>query len=738
MTGRARMVVLAGVLGFVSTSQAVESWRSLGGPHGGDVRCLFSSPTFPGVVYLGLGSHGGYGSAADGSGAYGSGGGLFISPDGGVSWTRSSLQDIPVAEVTEQTGTMLVATYGAGVLSGREPWGTFSPFNDGLDDLQVRCINGVDTDVVLGTTTGPFYRTAGASTWFPGNVDGDRDFWALTRSPWNSALLLAATDSCVYRSSDAGVTWQFAGSGIDQVEIRSVAFGGDGRAWAGSFAGWNDEAKLYVSADSGKTWTETLLLNSGYEAVWSILVAAADPSLMMIGSGNLGSGWGSAYASTDGGSTWEEVLDVHYGHIRTLIARPEENAILAGCGVNGGVFRTTDTGESWEWSVAGLDAGNTHAIDILSEPDGTVIAGLGFQGSIALGHEWGTEWEDLDQQFPSVYVRDFLVSPLVPGRALAAAWNDVYLTTDYGETWQTPNIGSGFVTVQASPSDPQLIYTGGSDGLFVSTDDAETWDGPDPVIGSIVKAVAVDPFNGWHAIVAARGYVFETEDAGASWDTLSLQYALSLAMHPADPSVVYAGVASGGFYVSTDGGDVFEQRINGLDSVDVAAVLPDPENPARVWVGTRNGVYVTEDLGLQWVEDNIGLQNRDVRTMMVHNPSRKIYVGTYAGGVRMATIGVGAEDRGGSGPEAHRLTLSASPVPCSETLVIAPYPHSVTQWERVDVRLLDVLGREIMRDLIPVGRSTSWDVSHIPPGAYILRGESGARRAGSTTVMVIR
>jgi photosystem II stability/assembly factor-like uncharacterized protein len=738
MSARISVAVLGSFLAFATLSHAVESWNSLGGPNGGDVRCLYSSPSLPGIVYMGLGSHAGHGSSPDGTGAYGSGGGLFVSPDGGVSWTRSPLQDIPVAGVTEQMGTVLVATYGAGVFSGREPWGTFSPLNGGLDDLQTRCIDATDTDVVVGTTSGSFYWSAGAATWVPGDMPEDRDVWALARAPWDSHLLLAATDSCVYRSTNAGENWDLAGSGLDQVEIRSVAFGGDGRAWAGSFAGWNDEGKLYASADSGRTWTEALLLSSGYEAVWTILAGADDPSLMMIGSGNLGSGWGNVYASTDGGSAWEEVLDVHYGHIRTLIARPEENAILAGCGVNGGVFRTTDAGESWEWSVAGLDAGNTHAINVLSEADGTIIAGLGFQGSIALGHEWGTEWEDLDQQFPSIYVRDFLVSPLVPGRVLAAAWNDVYLTTDYGETWVTQDIGSNFVAVEASPSDPQVIYTGGSDGLLVSMDDAGTWNGPDPIIGSGVSALAVDPFDGWHAIVAARGWVFETEDAGASWDTLALQYVRSLSFHPADPLLIYAGVGGGGVYISQDGGEVFEQRINGLGPVDVNAVVPDPEDPARVWAGTRYGVYTTEDLGLGWVEDNLGLQNRDVRALMVHSPTRRIYVGTYAGGLRAATIGVGAEDEGHSRAEALQLALSVAPVPCSETLTILPRRLWVSGPDRVDVRLLDVLGREIMRDLVPLSGGARWDVGQVPPGKYFLQADGGAWKTARQPVVIVR
>ncbi len=732
------LIVLAGPLAFSTFSAAGEYWESLGGPQGGDVRCLFSSPSLPGIVYLGLGSHGGHGSAADGSGAYGSGGGLFVSPDGGLSWTRSSLQDIPVAGVAEAMGTALVATYGSGVFSGTNPYGAFSPYNDGLDNMRVRCISSTDTDIAVGTTSGPFYRSAGGGTWVAGSMAGDRDVWALARAPWDGGLLLAATDSSVYRSTDAGATWQFSGLGIDQVEIRSVAFGGDGRAWAGSFAGWNDTAKLYASADSGRTWTGAFVLNTGHEAVWAILVHPDDPAQMMLGSGSLGAGWGYLYRSTDGGSGWEVVLIPHYGHVRTFLARPEDGAVLAGCGVNGGVFRTTDAGDSWQWSVAGLDAGNTHALDVLSEADGTIIAGLGFQGSVALGHGWGTEWQDLDQQFPSIYVRDFLVSPLAPGRALAAAWNNVYLTTDNGATWENQNLASTNVAVEASPSDPQLIYAGGANGLFISMDDAATWNGPDSIVGTGVRAVGVDPFNGWHALVAAREYLFETEDAGASWDTLSVQNPLSLAIHLHEPSFVYAGVDEGGVYVSSDGGDTFEQRIEGLGSVDVGVIIPDPEDPARVWAGTRNGVYRTQNLGLQWVEDNEGLENRDVRALMVHNPTRRIYVGAYAGGVRVADISVGADDPGASRPESQRLSLSVSPVPCKETLVILPYHLLESQRDHVHVRLLDLLGREVMRDLVPLPGGTRWDVSRVPPGTYVLRADEGARETIGQPVVIVR
>ena len=72
---------------------------------------------------------------------------------------------------------------------------------------------------------------------------------------------------------------------------------------------------------------------------------------------------------------------------------------------------------------------------------------------------------------------------------------------------------------------------------------------------------------------------------------------LCLAFHPDDPDIVYAGSASGGLWVTHTAGigaDAWDPVPLGHPVLGVSAILIDPDNPDRMWIGTgemySNGV----------------------------------------------------------------------------------------------------------------------------------------------------
>jgi ligand-binding sensor domain-containing protein len=67
-----------------------------------------------------------------------------------------------------------------------------------------------------------------------------------------------------------------------------------------------------------------------------------------------------------------------------------------------------------------------------------------------------------------------------------------------------------------------------------------------------------------------------------------------------------------------------------VEEEDVEAVTVDPAS-GRVWIGTFNGLFVSDDGGSSWREDHEGLPLRDIRALAVAGQPARLWVG-FAGG----------------------------------------------------------------------------------------------------------
>jgi photosystem II stability/assembly factor-like uncharacterized protein len=172
----------------------------------------------------------------------------------------------------------------------------------------------------------------------------------------------------VYKSLDAGKTWQFMGlkdSGqIGGIKVHPYNTNTVWLAALGSPFGPNNERGIFKTTDGGKTWNKTLFVNSetggrDIEVDWEnpdILYAAMYKGFRKgwdIISGGPASE-GGIYKSTDGGGTWRHLTsglpkDL-IGKIDIDIARSSPNVLFAmveAPGAEGGLYRSNDAGETW-------------------------------------------------------------------------------------------------------------------------------------------------------------------------------------------------------------------------------------------------------------------------------------------------------------------------------------------------------------------------------------------------------
>jgi photosystem II stability/assembly factor-like uncharacterized protein len=388
-----------------------------------------------------------------------------------------------------------------------------------------------------------------------------------------------------------------------------------------------------------------------------------------------------------------------------------------------------------------MDASNIYAIAIGDEVQGELFVGEGFSAGLSRGTNWGQDWTDLDDTFPSLFVRDLLVWPEESNRLFAAAWNNVYASVDGGELWSSQGLGDHNIAVEMSNADTGIVYAAGRGGVYVTQDSGETWAGPDSIVGGYVTAMAVDPRDGWHALASAGGSLFETDDGGAQWESIASLSCISLAFHLYDPSLIYVGTDGQGVYLSGDGGETFDQVSNGLPNLTVNAIASDPDDPGVIWAGTADGVYKSLDFGATWIEDSFGLYNRWVLSLLIHESTRHIFLGSYAGGLRWSPI-----DHLGSGPALEEgvlpadLVISLVPLPCRDTALLdllLPSGKRPEAGDHIRLSLYSLDGRRVCGKSSQYNGPVAWDLSAAPAGAYLIRGRLG-RYAGSAPLVLVK
>ncbi len=176
------------------------------------------------------------------------------------------------------------------------------------------------------------------------------------------------------------------------------------------------------------------------------------------------------------------------------------------------------------------------------------------------------------------------------------------------------------------PLSPGVVYAGTSDrGLFRSTDGGRTW-GFAGLQGLTIRSVAVSPARSGMVVVGTKPPgLLVSFDNGATWRELpafrrsrkwwwftpaepGAPYVQALALSPADPDVMLAGIELGGVLRSDDGGSTWSNHRKGamLDCHTLQFHAQDER-----WVyqggGSGGGAAVSQDAGRTWAQPRRGL-----------------------------------------------------------------------------------------------------------------------------------
>jgi hypothetical protein len=183
------------------------------------------------------------------------------------------------------------------------------------------------------------------------------------------------------------------------------------------------------------------------------------------------------------------------------------------------------------------------------------------------------------------------------------------------------------------PNDRTRLWLGGR-RLWRTDNAAGSWVAASTELaaGGKTSAIAVAPGDedrvlaGTHVGYLHRNRSATTADAATEWEGARPRtgFVTGVAFDPLDPDVAYATYGGfGGEHVwrSMDGGaswsSIDGSGRTGLPNVPVHAILVDPEDRERLYVGTDVGVFVSLDGGESWMVENTGFAAAVTETLAI-------------------------------------------------------------------------------------------------------------------------
>ena len=460
----------------------------------------------------------------------------------------------------------------------------------------------------MGVASGGLFRTTdNGATWTPitdGKVPlGSTGSVAVADSDPNVIYLGTGSDGVrsnvstgrgVYKSTDGGETWSFAGlynaGQIGAVRIHPtnpdivwIAAGGD-------IFKPNEERGIFKTTDGGKTWRKVLFVSDQVGAM-DVELQPGNPNVVYAWMSRLerkpwtiisGSRDGGFYKSTDGGEHFTKIATglpgelIGKGNLAVTAANPNRVYALIEARPGGGFYRSENAGQTWA----------------LINPQGSLI------------------------QRPFYYTT--LGADPSNADVVYAGAEGFFKSTDGGKTFTTLRTPHGDNhDIWINPKDGQIMIQANDGGANVSTDGGRTWSSQMNQPTAEIYGVWVDnqfPYKLYGAqqdnttlIISSQAEPFSTTDwrSGPGCETGPIM------PHPSNPDIVYGSCKGQYGVMNLKTGQeksywIGGQSLYGNPASDliyrmqrVSPMATSPHDPEVLYYGSQY-VHRTRDKGVTW------------------------------------------------------------------------------------------------------------------------------------------
>ncbi len=467
-------------------------------------------------------------------------------------------------------------------------------------------------------------------------------------NPKNSSeYYVAVASGGVWKTINKGTTFEpiFDSQASYSIGCVSIDPNNTSTIWVGSGENNNQRAVaygdgIYKSTDAGKTWQNMGLKTS--EHIAKIVVHPSDPNTVYVAA--YGPVWAEGgergvYKTTDGGKTWKCVKSISaFTGCNDLVMDPRNPEVIyaafhqrmrkvftyIGGGPETSLFKSTDGGTTWQKLSGGLPNGDLGRIGLAISPVNpdylyTVIEGPADKQGVYRTTDRGASWEKRsDFSSTGNYYNEIDCDP--------HDVNKIYMTdsyykmsTDGGKTIKNLGEINKHVdnhSIWVDPKDPKHIMVGCDGGIYETYDHAGSWDFKSnlPIVQFYKVATDNDlPFYHVHGGTQdnfSLGGPSRTTSANgitnADWYVTSTGDGFESQVDPKDPNIIYAQSQYGGLnrFDRKSGENLWIKPVEGENEPanrwnwDAPLLISQHDNK-RLYFGA-NKVYRTDDQGNSW------------------------------------------------------------------------------------------------------------------------------------------
>ena len=576
-----RVLLFVSMLIAVPGLAAQARWSAIG-PMGGDARAFAAVPGEPHHLYLGTTNSW-----------------LYESVDGGASWHRLSKLDAADDLVLDHivvdaanTATVYVAAWeldqpGGGLWVSRDSGRSWSAV-EGLRGQSIR---------------------------------------ALAQAPSEPRILIVGTLEGVFRSTDAGASWRQISPPdsreIHEVESLAIDPADPYVIYAGT---WHLPWK---TMDGGKNWHNIKKGVIDDSDVFSIIIDPSQPKIVFA------SACSGIYKSENAGELFRKIEGIPSTARRTRVLKQDPvHREVVYAGTTEGLYKTVDGGKHFKR----MNGPEVIVNDVFVDPEDTKHVLLATdRGGVLQSRDAADSFTAANEGFSGRKVEALLVDSGNPGRIFAGVVNDktyggVFVSSDGGAHWEQIAEGLEERDVFALAESPEgTIIAGTNHGIFALEESKGAGDAPgfhwssrSTIQNTLMKTstethygkrvniekqvkdtrremegrVRALDLSGEAWLAATLGGVYTSKDKGESWQggpVMGVGDYLSVAAHGKQ----LTAARKDGVAISTDGGESW--RPMGIPAMltRIHAIVFSADG--TLWLGAREGVYFTHDLGKTWM-----------------------------------------------------------------------------------------------------------------------------------------
>ncbi len=602
----------------------------------------------------------------------------------------------------------------------------------------------------------------------------DTLFWDLVQNPLKSNVLYATSGwlassntgyAAIYKSNNFGVTWTKLNTGIPPTGTiqrlkLGVARSDTNYVYAMAVDASDGSYGIYKSINAGTTWQ---YINPGVNMLeggtgtqpggqgtyyLGFTVNSTNKSTVYVGGVNI-------WASTDGGTTFNPVShwtlqygstihgDIHFIETQNLTG----NIFVCS---DGGLYKTTTvTPQTWAsatsgnpWPTSWTTISNGMAISAFyrisssRNTTGRIVAGA--QDNATFYYD-GTTWNTIFGGDGMDNYLDPVDNNVIIG---SSQYGNFYYSYDNGQTSFNPGVnvnnepGEWTSPIVGDYNIYGTIYAGLTN-VSASYDAGSTWAALSPfpsngIYDNEMSALAVANSN-LNVIYGTRRIRFEygspssayrTTDGGSTWtdvtsnlpDTL---YYTSIEVSQKDANTAYltlAGLTPGVKVYKTNNGGITWQNISfNLPNAPVNCVKTIP-GTGEVLVATDFGVYMLDSINSNWISENTGLPNVIASDIEFNVALNKMYLATFGRGIWESNI---SSITGINNEKTNNIGIELFPSPNDGTFTITILQKNAFN-EILNMEIVDITGRLVYSTVLS-GQLTYKQTLNLPSGMYFAK-----------------